>query len=124
MNQVERERYFRLARVLVERYEANWDEAKHKRGQPGNAGQFGPGGGQAKPATTGKPPAASPPAPRKAGGSPEEKAQPWPGHEAATPPDGAVGPEKDATTPPPPGKAFRVDPSNEKIGRASCRERV
>jgi hypothetical protein len=77
MNQAERERYFRIARAMVERYESNWDESKHKRGQPKNAGQFGPGGGQAKPATTGKPPAASPPAT----GRPEEKAQPWPGHE-------------------------------------------
>lgn len=27
---------------------AEWDESKHKRGQPGNAGEFGPGGGGAK----------------------------------------------------------------------------
>ena len=37
--------------------DAEWDESKHKRGQPGNAGQFGSGGGKANPtaATTLKP---------------------------------------------------------------------
>lgn len=34
--------HLRVPRV---RYSTQWDESKHKRGQPGNAGQFGPGGG-------------------------------------------------------------------------------
>lgn len=29
-------------------HDADWDESKHKRGQPGNAGQFGSGGGSAQ----------------------------------------------------------------------------
>lgn len=32
-----------------ERFAADWDETKHKRGQPGNPGQFGSGGGSKKP---------------------------------------------------------------------------
>jgi len=32
--------------------EGDWDESKHPRGQPGNAGQFGPGGGGKEPSTS------------------------------------------------------------------------
>ncbi len=48
-------------RPAVEHYDSSWNESKHHRGQPGNAGQFGPGGGGAKapqakaPAAPGKP---------------------------------------------------------------------
>ena len=51
-------------------FDAQWEESKHKRGQPGNAGQFGPGGGgkasPAKKSAEKKPETRTKPAPSKA----------------------------------------------------------
>lgn len=41
---------FRRGDASVARYDSpSWDESKHPRGQPGNPGQFGPGGGSHSP---------------------------------------------------------------------------
>lgn len=53
-------------RPAIETY-SRWEESKHHRGQPGNSGQFGPGGGHAAapqskaPSAPGKPPAPAKP---------------------------------------------------------------
>ncbi len=76
-----------------------WEESKHKRGQPGNAGQFGPGGGGGSaPASFDRPPESAP-----GGSAPEGFDQPLESAPQATgagwKPPSAASPPLPSTTP-------------------------
>lgn len=89
--------------------QAHWDESKHKRGQPGNAGQFGPGGGS-QPSGDDKSPS---------GGQGDAKTSDAPAGQGeakeSTPAD--AGAATDPTTAPPPGEYYAPDPSDGKSSR-------
>lgn len=98
---------------------AGWDESKHKRGQPDNAGQFGSGGGQAKQAPASQPAAQPPPAPAAAPEAPPKPKDLDASEEARKLglliPVSAHPILQEQITPPPPG-GYNPDPTKDTTG--------
>lgn len=63
------------ARVITSAIRGHFDESKHRRGQPGNRGQFASGGGGSSKPTASKRPGGPPPLPKRGGsGAPAGRA--------------------------------------------------